>query len=139
MQRIIDEIRTDDAAHCLTEKNITRRNYGGRCPRCGAELETAYHEDRLYSVKCPRCETVTIVKARNPYEAEEKVGIVARPAEEWHEDHGPALWWSFPIEEPPYCGSPISYHADGSPTVPDFCTHWTPIITPSAPDEEGLA
>ncbi|NQX57525.1 hypothetical protein [Paenibacillus qinlingensis] len=27
--------------------------------------------------------------------------------DEWHEDKGDVLWWSFPIQEPPYCGSPL--------------------------------
>lgn len=30
----------------------------------------------------------------------------ARPIEEYTEDMGAVLWWSFPIVEPPYCGSP---------------------------------
>ncbi len=28
-----------------------------------------------------------------------------RPLDEWHEDDGNALWWFFPVEEPPYCGT----------------------------------
>ncbi|MOA32314.1 hypothetical protein D3C78_1535220 [compost metagenome] len=46
---------------------------------------------------------------------------------DWHEDFGDVLWWSFPIQEPPYCGSPL---ADD---WPDYHTHWTPIITPEEP------
>ena len=30
-----------------------------------------------------------------------------RPYAEWHEDHGSVLWWTFPVEEPPYVGSPL--------------------------------
>jgi hypothetical protein len=30
----------------------------------------------------------------------------ARPISEYHEDMGPVLWWRFPIEEPPYVGTP---------------------------------
>lgn len=127
----------DDAAHALFNADLLRRDRRAICARCGYELATAYHEARLYSVECCKCKTITLAKARNPYEAAEKVGIIARPAEEWHEDYGDALWWSFPVEEPPYIGSPISYHADGSPTVPDCCTHWTPIIVPTTPDMEG--
>lgn len=51
----------------------------------------------------------------------------AKPIDEWHEDIGDVLWWSFPIQEPPYCGSPLD--ADW----PDYHTHWTPIITPEQP------
>lgn len=138
MKRLFDDYPNtiDAAAHRMHDDFLLRRNYGGKCPRCGTDLKTAYHEDRLYSVQCQKCETVTLVEARNPREAETKVGIVARPAEEWHEDYGDALWWSFPVEEPPYHGSPICYHADGRPTVPDWCTHWTPYFVPSDPDRE---
>lgn len=31
----------------------------------------------------------------------------ARPLSEYHEDMGPVLWWRFPIDEPPYVGSPL--------------------------------
>ncbi len=30
-----------------------------------------------------------------------------RPASEWHEDIGDVLWYPVPVEEPPYCGSPL--------------------------------
>lgn len=52
---------------------------------------------------------------------------IARPLDEWHEDFGPVLWWKFPIEEPPYVGSPLD--ADW----PDYHTHWTPIRCPEQP------
>lgn len=29
-----------------------------------------------------------------------------RPREEWTEEDGPVMWWRFPIEEPPYVGTP---------------------------------
>jgi GAF domain-containing protein len=43
-----------------------------------------------------------------------------RPASEWHEDDGQALWWHLPIEEEPYVGSPLDEHFDS-----DYYTHWT--------------
>lgn len=48
--------------------------------------------------------------------------------EEWHEDIGPVLWWRFPIEEPPYCGTPLD-----SDWVEAYYTHWTPIVEPIEP------
>lgn len=33
--------------------------------------------------------------------------IAAKPFDAWFEDHGDVLWWRFPIEEPPYCGTPL--------------------------------
>jgi hypothetical protein len=56
-------------------------------------------------------------------------GITARPIDEWHEDYGDALWWTFPILESPYCGSPLDS------AWPDYHTHWTPLVIPSAPKE----
>ncbi|MFD1776979.1 hypothetical protein [Paenibacillus rhizophilus] len=52
---------------------------------------------------------------------------IPRPIDEWHEDVGPVLWWTFPIEEPPYCGTPL----DGD--WPEYHTHWTPFIVPFTP------
>lgn len=30
-----------------------------------------------------------------------------RIAKEYHEDYGPVLWWSWPVCEPPRCGTPL--------------------------------
>lgn len=53
-----------------------------------------------------------------------KVRVMARPLEEWHEDYGDVLWWKFPIEEPPYVGSPLDLK------WPGYHTHWTPVVVP---------
>lgn len=50
-----------------------------------------------------------------------------RSLEEWGEDYGDVLWWKFPIEEPPYVGSPLDA------TWPGYHTHWTPIALPQPP------
>jgi len=50
-----------------------------------------------------------------------------RPLEAWHEDDGPALWWVFPLVEPPYCGSPLDED------WPGYHTHWTTFTIPDAP------
>lgn len=42
----------------------------------------------------------------------------------WHEDCGDCLWWKFPIEEPPYCGTPLDCD------FPDYVTHFTKLIEP---------
>lgn len=49
-----------------------------------------------------------------------------RQLADWHEDDGTVLWWRMPVEEPPYCGSPL---ADD---WPGCHTHWTPILVPDA-------
>lgn len=51
----------------------------------------------------------------------------ASPLAEWNEDVGVTLWWRFPVEEPPYCGSPT--YDDW----PGYHTHWTPILVPHEP------
>ena len=48
----------------------------------------------------------------------------ARPLSEWREDDGPVLWWAFPVNEPPYCGTPIDTE------WPCYHTHWTRIEVP---------
>jgi len=48
----------------------------------------------------------------------------AKPLEKWHEEDGDCLWWSFPIEEPPYCGTPLDCD------FPDHVTHFTRFIIP---------
>ena len=54
----------------------------------------------------------------------------ARHIEEWHEDFGDVLWWKFPIEEPPYVGSPLDEK------WPGYHTHWTFIPIPQTPKGE---
>ncbi|MEK3674624.1 hypothetical protein [Paenibacillus sp. FSL R10-2771] len=53
--------------------------------------------------------------------------ITARPIDDWHEDYGDVIWWTFPIQESPYCGSPLDMD------WPGYHTHWTPIMIPAAP------
>ena len=44
--------------------------------------------------------------------------------ENWEESYGDCLWWSFPIEEPPYVGSPLELD------FPENVTHFTRISYP---------
>jgi hypothetical protein len=57
---------------------------------------------------------------------------VARPASEWHEDMGDVLWWKFPIDSAPYCGSPLDSHWQEHELDKVF-THWTPLQLPADP------
>ena len=59
------------------------------------------------------------------------ISTEARPLKEWHEDIGDVLWWKFPIEEPPYVGSPLDLN------WPAYHTHRTPIVVPEPPKEEA--
>jgi hypothetical protein len=50
---------------------------------------------------------------------------VAIPGERYHEDDGPVLWWRFPVDQPPYAGTP------NDSDWPGYHTHFTPL--PPAP------
>lgn len=50
-----------------------------------------------------------------------------KPIEEWKEEYGDCLWWSFPIVEPPYCSSPLAID------FPDHVTHFTRLVLPTEP------
>jgi hypothetical protein len=55
-----------------------------------------------------------------------------RPLSEWNDDTGPVLWWKFPIEEPPYVGSPLC------DDWPGYHTHWTPVFMPRDPIDMNI-
>lgn len=56
--------------------------------------------------------------------------VIAHLAEKWHEDIGPVLWWDFPVEEPPYCGTPLD------DDFPKYKTHFTELHIPDEVEEE---
>lgn len=56
--------------------------------------------------------------------------VIAQLAEKWHEDIGPVLWWDFPVEEPPYCGTPLD------DDFPKYKTHFTELRIPDEVEEE---
>jgi hypothetical protein len=45
----------------------------------------------------------------------------AWPLEHYHEDMGPVLWHRFPIEEAPWCGTPLDSD------WPGYHTHFQPL------------
>lgn len=47
-----------------------------------------------------------------------------QPINEYHDDDKVVLWWKFPVEEPPYVGTPSD--ADW---VENYYTHWTKLPT----------
>lgn len=71
--------------------------------------------------------------------------------DEWSHEDGNVLWWKFPIDEPPYCGTPndaghaveMHHYVGGEGKVkitrtfvggwPGYHTHWTRIEMPEAP------
>ena len=61
---------------------------------------------------------------------DEPTKVIAHLAEKWHEDIGPVLWWAFPVEEPPYCGTPLD------DDFPKYKTHFTELHIPDEVEEE---
>lgn len=49
---------------------------------------------------------------------------VAHDLKDWHEDDGAVLWWTMPVEEPPYVGTPLD------DDWPGYHTHWTVLEVP---------
>lgn len=56
----------------------------------------------------------------------------ARPLIEWREEMGDVLWWSFPVDESPWCGQP------SDDDWPCYHTHWTPLVVPDEPEQVGV-
>lgn len=105
--------------------------------RLKVAIECAIEEYGLWNDKSRAAEVIITELKRElstlypdtPAPAAPTPGITARPIDEWHEDYGDALWWTFPIQEPPYCGSPLDVD------WPEYHTHWTPLVLPAAPKE----
>jgi hypothetical protein len=68
------------------------------------------------------------LRAARPDEegAREASAVQPRPEHDWHEDDGAVLWWRFPVQEPPHCGTP---HDSDWPFFEDESDRlwWTPI------------
>jgi len=114
------------------------------CPKCNSD-EVYYENPVSGSGKytCQDCEFMGEinefnysigVKDRDELMRLAKIGAKAeklRPLEDWHEDDGDVLWWTLPICEPPYVGSPLDCD-----WVDGIYTHWTPIIEPKLPEDK---
>jgi hypothetical protein len=56
--------------------------------------------------------------------------VKARLAKHWDEDLGDCLWWDFPVEEPPYRGTPLD------DDFPKYKTHFTELHIPDEVEKE---
>lgn len=61
---------------------------------------------------------------------DEPTKVIAQLSEKWHEDIGPVLWWDFPVDEPPYCGTPLD------DDFPKYKTHFTELHIPDEVEQE---
>lgn len=105
------------------------------CPFCGGEGEMSWFAKgdspalAGYFVECTSCsasgepfdiqgempdrDEYTRQKAITAWntraKADQIMGVeTARHIDEYHEDFGCVLWWTNPVDEPPYVGSPLS-------------------------------
>lgn len=76
--------------------------------------------DQGYKEGCYHCEAL-LEQLDEPQDEK----VEAHLAEHWDEDTGDVLWWNFPVEEPPYCGTPLDEH------FPKYKTHFTTIDMPN--------
>lgn len=84
--------------------------------------------------RAPACQTCGKAEAAL-HDAEAAIRFDAaahdpRPIEEYHEDMGPVLWWTFPVVEAPYYGTPMDLGHQYAPGrfvggFPDYVTHFT--------------
>ena len=51
------------------------------------------------------------------------------PIEQWCEDYGNCLFWRLPINEPPYCGTPLDV-AWSENNLGEYYTHFTILTEP---------
>lgn len=63
----------DDALRLSRILTAGERTTRVLCRSCDKPVTVVYHEDRLYSVHCPRCGIVTLVTAADPEQAARKV------------------------------------------------------------------
>ena len=76
MERVKGATQADQAAHRLYDARFRRRKIPASCRICGTILGYEYHEERLYSMTCESCRTVTLVKADTLMEAAMAVGEI---------------------------------------------------------------
>lgn len=106
------------------------------CPRCRRLLGVYYCEGGIYAVKCQECETVTLLEARSPSQAAARVGVIARPLDEWTEDEGDVITMRFPIRDTSDIA--IGYPNGCRTDIPEDHTHFISLPCPVAAwDETG--
>lgn len=61
------------------QKKVLFRESKALCSICRRPLEVYYAEDRVYVVRCSRCEIVSVLRATNPENAASWVGASKPP------------------------------------------------------------
>ena len=119
------------------QREVRFRESDATCPHCRQRLGVYYCEGGTYAVKCHECETVTLLEARSPAQAAARVGVVARPLDEWSDEDGDVIAMRWPIEDTTdiVIGHPLAYPSD----IQEDHTHFIPLPCPVAVWEESEA
>jgi hypothetical protein len=108
---------TDDLKCELAE---SERCYHSVCEALGA-VDKVYGLGNVYPDVDTVCDSIReIIRERDSYVDR----LLTRERESWHEEDGVVLWWTLPLNEPPYVGTPLD------DDFPEYVTHWTPLILP---------
>ncbi len=67
-----------------------------------------------------------------------RAALEARPLDEWHEDYGPAVWWSLDSETREWLGEPAWIGSPDDSDWPGYHTHWTPHPAMPAARPQGV-
>ena len=91
--------------------------------RIRAKYDSEYRTSLIRSDKA--IELIKKIDESESRQLDEPTKVIAHLAEHWDEDTGDVLWWNFPVEEPPYCGTPLD------DDFPKYKTHFTTIDMPN--------
>jgi hypothetical protein len=116
----------DESAHKVFDYSM--KDWHGfcthKCSHCSRQLDIYYCESRLYLVRCKHCKIVSLVEARNPNEAAEKVSHCAAPEnkpltlEQLRQMDGEPVWIALlNIAKQPTCEVITKICEDGIHTV----------------------
>lgn len=130
-------IKLERCPFCKTGKGVRWNNeiFKPVIDENGACIDIDNEEADVFGVECSEAECPCQLIGFDTQEAADEawnhsaqLDTPPLTLEEWGEDDGDCLWWTFPIDEPPYCGSPICCD------WPEYHTHFTRIDCPSPPE-----
>jgi hypothetical protein len=106
-----------------TEKRVraeAQRDYAAICEALDAVEQADGHGPNYPSVDIV-CDSIRDMR-RQLWERDEE--RIPKERASWHEEDGSVLWWTLPVSEAPYAGTPLD------DDFPEYATHWTRIAVP---------
>lgn len=116
---VVPRLRPDDGTEDFDERCTGTESC--ECSECMAEVDD--RETVVLKMEDRHDDAAGLDQQRY----EQAAAPAPRPLSEWHEDTGPVLWWSFPVQEPPYAGTPLDSD------FPAYVTHFTRFAVPQPP------